>query len=152
MLTLSYAEALADPTYCDAGHKHGKKLARTMGVKPNEPRPLKDIFPYCTVNEFLWCFRAVRKSQRAEAIRLLVGYMSSVLERMEAIGYNNATIPQRVWRDKALDAYINGIGSAAEASQAAIDVSNLALRFFSDDPKAEERAQRETLERLINGA
>lgn len=67
MLSLSYSQAMNDPTYCDTGRKGGFALMKRFGVKPNEPRPLKEIFPYTTLAEMLWCLRAVKSSLKPEA-------------------------------------------------------------------------------------
>lgn len=67
MLTVTYSQCLADPTYCDDGKKGGAELIKTLGVKANEPIPLKAAYPYITLREALWCLRVVRKSQMNEA-------------------------------------------------------------------------------------
>lgn len=151
MLTLSYAQALADPTYCEAGHTHGERLASTMGVKHNEPVPLKVILPHCTLPEFLWCLRAVRKSQFHEAQRLATEFVMDIVKRVaEDIGRGMASTPQKEQQAKIGEA-LYGWDGKESLSQIAIDVSNLALRYFADDPKAEEQRQRAKLKELIDG-
>lgn len=67
MLTVTYAQCLADPTYCEDGKRGGAILIAQMGIKANQPIPLKDIFPHVTLKEALWCLRVCKKSQQTEA-------------------------------------------------------------------------------------
>jgi hypothetical protein len=82
MLSLSYSQALSDPTYCDLGVAHGKALAAKLGAKYNQPYPLKTILPYCTLAEFLWCLRAVKLSQKAEADAFAWRFVRHTLNRV----------------------------------------------------------------------
>jgi hypothetical protein len=83
MLSLSYSQALADPTYCDSGIAHGKALADKLGAKHNQPYPLKVILPHCTLAEFLWCLRAVKTSQKAEADKFAWRFIYHTLMRVD---------------------------------------------------------------------
>jgi hypothetical protein len=67
MLTVTYADCLADPTYCQDGKTGGALLVQKMGIKPNQPVPLANVFHHVTLREALWCLRVCRKSQQTEA-------------------------------------------------------------------------------------
>lgn len=67
MLTVTYTHCLADPTYCDEGKAGGAQLLKLFNMQPSEPIALKDIFPYITLREAVWCLRVCKHSQQKEA-------------------------------------------------------------------------------------
>jgi len=84
LLSISYSQCLADPTYCDSGRIGGKALTKRFAVKPNEPRPLHEIFRFTTIAEILWCLRAVKPSMRAEADNVARRFTYCTLAEMPA--------------------------------------------------------------------
>jgi hypothetical protein len=91
MLTLSYSQCIADPTYCDDGKKGGAALLRMLSLKPNEPVKLRRVFPHITLKEALWCLRAVRKSQKIEAREVLWDFVAECVAMFPEIAVPELT-------------------------------------------------------------
>jgi hypothetical protein len=70
MFTVTYADCLADPTYCDDGKIGGRNLMSQMGVKANQPVPVNLVFPHVTLREALWLLRVAKKSQQ-DKVRII---------------------------------------------------------------------------------
>lgn len=176
MLSLSYSQALADPTYCDTGRTGGFALMKRLGVKANEPRPLKEIFPYTTLPEMLWCLRAVKVSLKPEADLIAWEFTDRTLqcvdlyllnqdyqdyvknnfirhklrgELLDAVQYQKS-IASSDKQAAACSAIIAALGENSP-SQIAIDVSAAVIKLQALYGKGaeEEGRQRDILEGLL---
>jgi hypothetical protein len=160
MLSISYSQALNDPTYCEDGVAHGRALAKRLGVKHNQPYPLKDILPYCTIPEFLWCLRAVKVSQKAEADEFANAFVHKVLLPLgwgslaDLARQNGAyTMPEKVTlEDRVKFKLVHTLTSRLSPSQAAIDISKAVVYYIGQsggNMVEEEQRQRKILKGLL---
>jgi hypothetical protein len=169
MLSISYSQCLADPTYCDTGKKGGFALMKRFGVKPNEPRPLHQIFQWLTIAELLWLLRAVKDSQKEEALDIAVAFVATTLRTMPytsnfiAETQDRRVTIEEVRKKKLLAlndserkqwwALEQALNEGLTMSQIAIDVSEAAMTVAAfagqDALKAEELRQRNHIKELL---
>lgn len=175
MLTVTYADCLADPTYCQDGKTGGALLVAKMGIKPNQPVPLLNVFHHVTLREALWCFRVCRKSQQNEARTIAWSFIAACVTMFpqttddDILEYIHCRRDgKRYTTDKQLalaDRYsamerIEPVCKIARivvedrgVSQIAIDVAEETIKqavIHFDDQDAEQKL-RNVLEGLLNG-
>lgn len=84
-LSMSYSQALNDPTYCEEGVRGGAELIKLLRVKPNQAVPLIDVLPHVKINEILWCLRAVKPSMRKDADKIAWKFVRNTCGRLLAL-------------------------------------------------------------------
>jgi len=106
MLSITYAQCLNDPSYCDDGKEGGAILVKQLGIRANSVVPLEVVFPHIKLREALWCLRVVKPSQRIEANRVAWGFIKAcvcmfpLLCTTDVLDYIDARAGGCVYRSK----------------------------------------------------